>query len=91
MPRDMEAGLGLGHIVLDGDPAVPPKGHIPQSIFGPCLLWSSGWMDQDAIWYGGRPQPSPHCVRWGSSPPPTGQRSDSIGQEPSIFGPCMLW
>jgi len=38
-------------------------------IRGPCLLWPNGWIDQDAIWYGGRPWPSPHCVRWGPSPP----------------------
>jgi len=25
-------------------------------------------MDQDATWYGGRPRPWPHCVRWGPSP-----------------------
>jgi len=34
----MEVGLGPGHIVLDGQ------------IFGPCLLWPNGWMDQDATW-----------------------------------------
>ena len=28
------------------------------------LLWPSGWMDQYATWYGGRPRPRPHCVRW---------------------------
>jgi len=28
MPLDMEASLGPGDIVLDGDPA-PPKGHSP--------------------------------------------------------------
>jgi len=22
------------------------------------MLWPNGWMDQDAIWQGGRPQPS---------------------------------
>jgi len=44
MKLGMEVGLGLGHIVLDGDPAPCP---------GPCLLWPKGWMDQDAIWYGG--------------------------------------
>ena len=27
-------------------------------------------MDPDATWYGGRPQPWRHCVRWGSSFPP---------------------
>jgi len=26
-------------------------------------------MDQDATWYGGRPRPMRHCVRWGPSPP----------------------
>jgi len=31
-------------------------------IFGPCLLWPNGWMDQDATWYGGRSRPRPHCV-----------------------------
>jgi len=34
----MEVGLGPGHIVLDGDPAPPPKGAQPL-IFGPCQLW----------------------------------------------------
>jgi len=30
-------------------------------------------MDQNATWYGGRPRPTPHCVRLGpSSPPPKG-------------------
>ena len=35
-------------------------------IFGPYLLQPNGWMDQDATWYGGRPQPRRLCVRWGS-------------------------
>jgi len=39
-------------------------------VFGPCLLWPDGWMDQDAIWYGGRPRRRPHCVRRGPSSPP---------------------
>jgi len=38
-------------------------------IFGPCLLLPNGCMDQDATWYGGRPRPRPHCVRWRSSSP----------------------
>jgi len=54
----MEVGLDPGHIVLGGDPA--PKGVQPQ-IFGPCVLWPKGWMDQDATWYGGRPLPG-HIV-----------------------------
>ena len=49
----MELGLGLGDFVLDGDEDLarrsPPKkgGGAPQ-IFGPCLLWPNGWMDQDS-------------------------------------------
>jgi len=36
----LEVGLGPGHIVLDGDPAPPPKGHSPK-------FWNSG---QTAGW-----------------------------------------
>ena len=39
-------------------------------IFGPCLLWPNGWMDEDATWYGSRSRPRPHCVRQGPSSPP---------------------
>jgi len=34
------------------------------------VLWPNGWIDQDETWHGGRPQLRPHCVRWGTSPPP---------------------
>jgi len=47
----------------------PPKGHSLPPIFGPCLLWINGWMDQDGTWYGGRLRPRRHCVRWGPSSP----------------------
>jgi len=58
MPLGMEGGLGPGHIVLDGDSTpLPRKGAEPPPIFGPFLLWTNGWMHQDATWYGGRPQP----------------------------------
>jgi len=53
MPLGMEVDLGLGDFVFDGDPAPPEKKHSPHPIFGPCLLWPNGWMDQDATWYGG--------------------------------------
>ena len=44
MKLGVQAGLGSGHIVLDGNPAPPPpKGHSPP-VFGPCLLWPNGWM-----------------------------------------------
>jgi len=79
----MEAGLGPDDIVLDGVPAPSPKGAHPP-IFGTCLLWSNGWMDQDASWYGDRPQPRPLCVRWGPSLP----RKEHVSP---LFGPCLLW
>jgi len=66
----------------------PKKGaQLPPLIVGPCLLWPNGWMDQDATWYGSRPRPRRHCVRWGpSSPPLKGHRTPS-----PIFGQCPLW
>ena len=62
MPLGMEIGLGRGDFVLDGDPApLPKKGRSPE-IFGPCLLWLNGWMDQDGTWHGCRPHPRRLCV-----------------------------
>jgi len=66
MSLGMEVGLGRGDFVLDGDP--PPllktgaEPHPP--IFGPCLLWPNGWMDQDGTWHGGGTRSRPHCARW---------------------------
>jgi len=42
-------------------------GTAPQ-IFGPCLLWPNGWMDEAGTWHGGRPRRRRLCVRWGPSP-----------------------
>jgi len=67
MPLGMHVGLIPGDFVLDGDPVPLPKG----GDFGPCLLWPHGWMDQDATWHKGRPQPRRLCFRWGPSPLPT--------------------
>jgi len=50
-------------------PSFPPQKGGEPPIFGPCLLWPNGCMDQDAIWYRGRPRPKPHCARWESSSP----------------------
>ena len=74
MPLGMVVGIGPRDILLDGDPASRQKrGTAPN--FRPFLLWQNGWMDQDATWYGGRPRPRPHCVRWGpSSPSPSKKR-----------------
>jgi len=80
IPLGTEVGLSLGDIVLDGDQA-PPKKAQPHRIFGRCLLWPNGWMDQDATWYGGGPWPKRRCVRWGPSCPQKGyslQFSDHV-------------
>jgi len=57
-----------GHTVLEGDLA-PKKGVQSLAIYGPCLLWPNGWMDQDATWYGGRHKRRRHCVRQGPRSP----------------------
>ena len=51
MPLGTEVGLGLRYIVFDVDPATPSWAHPPHLIFGRCLLWPNGWMDEDAVWY----------------------------------------
>ena len=84
MPLGMEVGLSPGDFVLDGDPALSPKGGGPP-IFGPCLLWPNGWMDQNVTWYRVSPQPRRHCVTWGPSSSPLN------GHGPQIFVQCPLW
>jgi len=78
-----DVDLSPGHIVVDGDPAHPPKrAQSPRPIFGRCLLWSNGWM---MLLEGGTPRRRQHCVRWGPSYPPR------KGTAPNIFGPRLLW
>jgi len=50
MPLGAEVGLVPDDIVLDGQLLPFPKkgAQQPPSLFGPCLLWPNGWMDQDA-------------------------------------------
>ena len=57
-----EVGLSPGDFVLDGDSAPPQKRGQSRPIFGRCLLWPKGWMDQDATWYGSKPNPGPGDV-----------------------------
>ena len=81
MSLSREVGLSSSDIVSDGDQA--------PTIFGRCLLWPNGWMDQDATWYGSGPQPRPHYVRRGpSSTSPLRERGTAA---PAFFGPCLLW
>jgi len=81
IPLGTDVGLGPDDIVLNGDPAFPsPKGvGAPAPIFGPCLLWPNGLIDQDDIWHGGGPWSRPHCARWGPSYPP-----QKMGQSPQF-------
>jgi len=68
----------LGDRLQNGSPyAIGPLSVCPvMSVLSVCnvrALWPNGWTDQDETWQAGRPQPWPHCVRWGpSSPPPKG-------------------
>jgi len=55
MSLGMEQGLGPGDCVRWGPSAPSPKGGRSPQIFGPCLLWPNGCMDQDASWYADRP------------------------------------
>jgi len=65
MPLGMEAGFSPGDFVLDGAQPLPNKWQSLQfSAHAYC-----GRMDQDATWYGDRPRPTRHCVRWGLSYP----------------------
>ena len=46
----MEVGLGLGHIVLDGDPSLLQKGGtVAPPLFGPYVLWPNGRLSQQLL------------------------------------------
>jgi len=94
MPLGTEIGLSTGHIVLDGDPALPRKGaHQPPGTFR-CLQTQVEFVcNADATLYGGRPQPSLHCVRWGRSSPRMGTAAlEYCSWFMAInCGPCLLW
>jgi len=66
MPHGMEAGLGPGDFVFNGERPrkmdTAPRLH---PIFGPCLLSPNDGMDQEATWYGDKPRPRRCCVRLG--------------------------
>ena len=72
IPLGTAVGLRLGYIALDGTQVLPKRGTALSPIFGPYPLWPNSWVDEDATWYGGRPRPRRHCVRWGPSSPKKG-------------------
>jgi len=51
MSLGMEVGLSPFNFVFVGTQLPPEKLHPPHPIFGPCLFWPNGWMDEDATWY----------------------------------------
>ena len=84
MPLRTKVGLSPGDCVRWVPSPLPKKAEPP--IFGPCLLWPSGWMDQDGTWHGDRPWSRPQCARWDPAPLP------KKGTEPPpIFGRFLLW
>jgi len=88
MALAMEVGFGPGDCVRWGPSYPQNRGHThDHPVFGPCLLWPNGWMDEGATWYGSRPRPSPHCIRRG----PTSARNRHRAPSPHLFGPCLLW
>ena len=72
IPLGMEVGLSPGRLCVRWGPHSPPQKRGPsRQIFGPCLLWPNGWMDQDGTWHGGRSQlRRRYGVRWRPSPLP---------------------
>jgi len=61
--------LGSDHTVLDGDSAHPQRSTAPAPSFWPMSVVAKWLDDQDATWYGDRPQPMQLCVRWEPSSP----------------------
>ena len=58
MPLGTEVG-DRRHYVRWGPP--PRKMVLQPPLFGPCVLWPNGWMDQDTTWNGARPRPRRQC------------------------------
>jgi len=75
MQLGMEVGRSPCDCVIWGPSSPFPKMGWSHPIFGPCLLWPNGWMDQDGTCRGGGPRSRPHCARWDPAPAKRGQSS----------------
>jgi len=71
MPLGTEVNLGPGDVVLDGVTAPPPPKSGTAPVFGSCLLWPNGCMDEDVTWYGSRPRREPSSSAKGDQQPPS--------------------
>ena len=89
MALGMEVGLGLGHVVLDGDPAPLPKREQSRPILGLFLLWPNGWMHQDAI--GMEVGLSPGYFVFDCSMATQLPPEKRAHQPHPIFDTCLLW
>jgi len=71
IPLGMEVGLGAVDFVLDRDPTPPPppKNRAQPPIFGPCLFWPNGWLDQDATFTEVDLGPGDVVLDWDPVPP----------------------
>jgi len=81
VPLGTEVGLGPDDTALVGVTAPRPKklAEPPFPIFGPCLLWPIGCIDQGGTWRRGGAWFRLHCARWGpSSPPQKGSRAPNF-------------
>ena len=62
---------------------LPPLQGAQRPVFGPCLLWPNGWLDEDATWYKLRPRPTSYCAKRGPS------FSWNGVEQPPLFDPCL--
>jgi len=84
MPLGMEVGLGLGHIVLYGDPAPPSQkgAHNPPFSAHVCCSQTAEWIKM------------PLGTMVGLGPGNIVLAADPAllqGAQLPIFGPCLLW
>jgi len=88
VPLGTEGGLGLGDVVLDGDPALPQKVHCIQFSAHVYCGQTAGWMKMPL---GTEVDLSVnHIVLDGNpvSPSPARERGTA---DFLFFGPCLLW
>jgi len=81
MPLDTDTGLSPSHNLLDGNPApLLQKGDSSPQYLAVCCIFGRPVLSDrcpsylcvcnvSVLWYGGRPRPRRHCVRWGLSSP----------------------
>jgi len=50
------------------------------------VLWPNGFMDQDATWYGGKPWPKWHRIRW----EPSSTHSKGHSSTPQFLRPMSI-